>query len=111
MSIENLQKYIPNLHIYHLLNDGNGIGRFVLDYIVANIRMITTDSSRGIVLYKGENGKVIKDIGLNKFFIMFCKAYTCRVEDLMNKFIDDLKIDLSEPGGLEQHRMYTNIIT
>ena len=111
MSIENLQKYIPNLKNFHLLNNGNGIGRFVLDYIVKDIRMITSDLSRGIVFYKGENGQVIRDTGLNQFFIMLCKAYSCRVEDLMKKLIDDMKLDLSDPEDIAKQLMYTKIIT
>jgi hypothetical protein len=111
MSIENLQKYIPKLNINHILSEGNGYGRFVVQYIVNNIRMITTDASRSVVYYKGENGKVVKDTGLLKFFIMFCRAYTGRVEDLINSLQESLDLDLSEEGNLEQYRGYTKHIT
>jgi hypothetical protein len=111
MSIENLQKYIPKLNISHILSEGDGYGRFVVQYIKDNIRMITTDASRRVVFYKGENGKVVKDIGLINFFTMFCKAYSVRVEDLIKSLKDNLNLDLSEPDNLEQYRGYTKHIT
>ena len=111
MSVENLQKYAPKLTISHILSEGGGYGRFVVQYIKDNIRMITTDASRRVVFYKGENGKVVKDIGLINFFIMFCKAYSVHVEDLIKSLQDTLNLDLSEPDNLEQYRGYTKHVT
>ena len=41
--------------------------------------MVTTDASRGIVFYKDESGKVIKDIGLSAFFKKFGIAFAPHV--------------------------------
>ena len=68
MSVENIQKHISNMNIGHVLSEGTWYGNFFLHYVNPNIRMITTDVSRGVVLYKDENGKVYKDIGLTSFF-------------------------------------------
>ena len=111
MSVENLQKYAPKLTISHILSEGGGYGRFVVQYIKDNIRMITTDASRRVVFYKGENGKIVKDIGLINFFIMFCKAYSVRVKDLIKSLQDTLNLYLSEPDNLEQYRGYTKHVT
>ena len=111
MSVENLQKYIHKLNISHVLSEGEGYGRFVVQYIKDNIRMITTDASRRVVFYKGENGKIVKDIGLINFFEMFCKAYLVRVEDLVKQLQETLNLDLSEPDNIEQYRGYTKHVT
>ena len=60
------------------------------------------------MFYKGENGKIVKDIGLINFFEMFCKAYSVRLEDLIKQLQETLNLDLSEPDNLEQYRGYTN---
>ena len=111
MSVENLQKYIPTLNIGHVLSEGNGYGNFINQHVIQHIRMITTDASRGVVLYKDENGKVFKDIGLTSFFKKFGTAYAPRVKHLVETFLNTLNLDLSEPNNMQQYRDYTKHIT
>ena len=65
--------------------------------------MITTDASRGVVLYK--------DIGLSSFFKKFVIASASHVKYLVETFLNALKLDLSEPNNIEQYRDYTRHIT
>ena len=111
MSVENLQKYMPKMNIGHILSEGNGYGKFIVQYIIQHIRMVTTDASRGIVFYKDESGKVIKDIGLSAFFKKFGIAFAPHVKYLVDTLLNSLNLDLSEPNNIEQYRDYTRHIT
>ena len=111
MSVENLEKYIPKMNIGHVLSEGTGYGNFITQYVLQHIRMITTDASRGVVYYKGENGKVYKDIGLTSFFKKFGIASASHVKYLVETFLNSLNLDLSEPNNIEQYRDYTRHIT
>jgi hypothetical protein len=111
MSVENLEKYMPSMNIGHVLSEGTGYGNFIIQYVLQHIRMVTTDASRGVVLYKDESGKVYKDIGLTSFFKKFGIASASHVKYLVETFLNALNLDLSEPNNIEQYRDYTRHIT
>lgn len=75
------------------------------------IRMVTKNKSRGIVVYKDKDRKVFKDIGLREFIILFAQAIKIPVKDIIESFIKQLGLDLSDPNDIDQAQEYINMIT
>lgn len=111
VSYDVLTKYIPNLSISHLLSGGNGLALYVIKNILTDVRMVTTDNARSVVVYLKKEGTIYTDTFMNEFIALLAKSIKVPANDLITAFINQLNLDLTDEDDFAQCRKYTNIIS
>ena len=111
VTLETIEGYVPKLTLNHVLNEGAGYAKFYMDEMSNNIRMVTKNEARGIVVYKNGKEKFYKDIGLREFIIIFAQAIKDKAKVLINIFLETMKLDLSEPEDMATMQKYMSYVT
>lgn len=89
MSKELLDRHAVKLTLDHVLNKGQGMGRFFCDNVLKDSTVVTTDYARRVCMYLCDTKEILKDPKLKALNIKFFASIVERAVWLINTWLAD----------------------